>query len=90
MTPTVATIKAAVAECFCVDLSHRSETSDRPREIAMYLAREMTELSLDEIGRAFNEDATAVRQAVDLIDELAWNDTIFANTLKELRMAIGG
>lgn len=39
----------------------------------MYLAREMTELSLDEIGSAFREDATGVRDAVDLIDELAWN-----------------
>lgn len=90
MTPALATIKAAVAERYSVDLSHRSDTNTLPRQIAMYLAREMTELSLDEIGRAFDEDATAVRQAVDLIDELAWNDTMFANTLKELRMVIGG
>ena len=32
----------------------------------------------------------AVREAVDLIDELAWNDSVFANTLKDLRMMVTG
>ena len=90
MTPTVAAIKAAVTERYGIDLSRRFETATLPRRIAMYLAREMTELSLDEIGSAFDEDATGVREAVDLVDELAWNDPLFANTLKELRMMVTG
>ena len=64
MTPTVASIKAAVAQCYGIDLSRKSDTTTLPRQIAMYLAREMTELSLDEIGSAFDEDATGVREAV--------------------------
>ena len=90
MTPTLAAIKAAVVECYSVDLWPRSDTNIRPRQIAMYLAREMTELSPDEIGSAFDEDATGVREAVDSIDGLAWNDPVFANTLKELRMMVTG
>ena len=88
MTPTVAAIKAAVTERYGIDLSRRSETATLPRRIAMYLAREMTGLNPDEIGSAFNEEVTEVRQAVDSIDELAWNDTVFANTLKELRIMV--
>ena len=88
MTPTVAAIKAAVTERYSIDLSRGSETTTLPRRIAMYLAREMTGLSPDEIGSAFNGDAAAVRQAVDSIDELAWNDTVFANALKELRIMV--
>ena len=90
MTPTVAAIKAAVTERYGIDLSRRSETATLPRRIAMYLAREMTELSLDEIGSEFDEDARGVREAVDLVDEWAWNDPLFANTLKELRMMVTG
>ncbi len=86
MTPNLATIKAAVAGCYSVDLSYRSDSNTLPRQIAMYLAREMTELSLEEIGSAFHEDLTGVRDAVVLVDELAWNDTVFASKLKELRM----
>ena len=43
-----------------------------PRQIAMYLAKQMTEASLPEIGRQFgNKHHTTVMHSIGKIDELA-------------------
>ena len=58
----------------------RSRSLARPRQIAMYLAKQHTTNSLPEIGRKFsNRDHTTVIHAVKKIDELLKND----NDIKE-------
>ncbi len=55
--------------------SNRREIA-RPRQIAMYLAREMTQSSLPEIGRAFGgKHHTTVLHSIHRIEQLRHNDT---------------
>ncbi len=58
------------------DLSskRRSRSLARPRQVAMSLAKELTEHSLPEIGRAFDKDHTTVLHACKKIRELREDD----------------
>ncbi len=68
------TIQRRVAEFFQVDLqalrgARRERSILYPRQIAMYLCRNMTEASLPEIGKAFGgRDHTTVMHAVSKIE----------------------
>lgn len=59
-----------------------------PRQIAMMLTRELTELSLTQIGSEFNRDHTTVIHACDKIAEDARSDTAMSNLLEDLRRAV--
>src|SRR3954447_16171322 len=68
-TPSVATIQGAV--CSVVGISQPSMLSptrtlkvSRARQIAMYMSRELTSLSLADIARHFNRDHTTVLHAI--------------------------
>jgi chromosomal replication initiator protein DnaA len=66
-----------------VDLesAKRSRNLSHPRQIAMYICREMTDLSLPKIGEAFgNRDHTTVLHACDKIT----NDIKMNSSLKEI------
>ncbi|MEM8979204.1 MAG: chromosomal replication initiator protein DnaA [Pseudomonadota bacterium] len=61
----------------------------RPRQVAMYLAKQMTSKSLPEIGRRFgNRDHTTVMHGVRRIEELAQTDSQLADDLEILRRAL--
>ena len=87
-------IKHLVAESFGIpveELSSSKRTSDLAlaRQIAMYLSREYTEASLQQIGYGFNKkDHTTVLHACRKIDELLKNDlrvkSIVDNVRKKL------
>ncbi len=58
--------------------SRRSRTIARPRQIAMYLSKNLTSRSLPEIGRRFgNRDHTTVIHAVKKVEELRNKDNSF-------------
>ena len=58
--------------------SRRSRTVARPRQIAMYLSKNLTSRSLPEIGRRFgNRDHTTVIHAVKKVEELRNKDDSF-------------
>ncbi len=61
-----------------------------PRHASMYLARELTDLSLAQIGDYFGRDHSTVRHACEKVAELLANDTELATNLKQLRAEIGG
>ncbi|WP_093968469.1 chromosomal replication initiator protein DnaA [Actibacterium lipolyticum] len=88
---TVEEIQRRVGEHFNVRLSDligpkRTRTIARPRQIAMYLAKQMTSRSLPEIGRRFGgRDHTTVMHAVKRIDELRGLDNQIAEDLELLR-----
>ena len=81
---TMEEIQKRVAEHFQIRLSdmssaRRSRTVARPRQIAMYLAKQLTSRSLPEIGRAFGgRDHTTVIHAVRKVEELMKADAAFA------------
>ncbi len=62
---------------------HRSVA--RPRQIAMYLVRELLEQSYPEIGRAFGRDHTTVLSACRKVEELIESDAGFAQDVEALR-----
>jgi chromosomal replication initiator protein len=66
--------------------SRRTANVVRPRQVAMYLAKILTLRSLPEIGRRFGgRDHTTVLHAVRKIENLAGNDTVFAEEIEALK-----
>lgn len=64
----------------------RARSVARPRQVAMFLAKQLTSRSLPEIGRKFgNRDHTTVMHAVARIGELMERDTTFAEDVELLR-----
>ncbi len=77
---TIDEIQRKVAEYYNIRLAdmvsaRRARAVARPRQIAMYLAKQLTTRSLPEIGRKFGgRDHTTVMHAVRKIDELRGTD----------------
>jgi len=66
--------------------ARRSRSLARPRQIAMYLAKQHTTNSLPDIGRKFsNRDHTTVIHAVKKIDELIEKDNGIRQSVIEIR-----
>ena len=75
------------------DLTGKSRTQaiSLPRQIAMYLLREHTELSLEDIGRVFgNRDHTTVLYAVTKIRDRSVSDRLFREMLESLATRLVG
>ncbi len=69
--------------------ARRSRSLARPRQIAMYLAKQHTTNSLPDIGRKFsNRDHTTVIHAVKKINELIKNDNEIKESVAELKKKI--
>lgn len=88
---TIEDIQKKVAEHFQIRLSdmssaRRSRSVARPRQVAMYLSKQLTNRSLPEIGRKFGgRDHTTVMHAVKKIEELMRGDSAFAEDVDLLR-----
>ena len=66
--------------------ARRARNVARPRQVAMFLAKQLTSRSLPEIGRKFgNRDHTTVIHAIARIGELMERDTAFAEDVELLR-----
>jgi chromosomal replication initiator protein len=87
-------IQRRVAEFFGIKVSdlraqNRTKNIAFPRQIAMYLARQLTHSSLAEVGRAFGgKDHTTVLHAVDKIQSLLQDDLRFKKTVDILIQSI--
>ena len=90
---TIEHIQRKVAEFFGIKLSdmrakNRTKAVAFPRQIAMYLARQLTHASLAEVGRAFGgKDHTTVLHAVEKIQTLLQDDPKFKKTVDTLPRA---
>ncbi len=60
----------------------------RPRQIAIYLCRELSESTLKNIGAAFNRDHTTVMHSCDLINNQAQEDRNLREELEAIREKI--
>jgi len=89
-------IQKAVADHFGVKLSElRSDRKHKviamPRQVAMYLMREMTRCSFPDIGQRFGgRDHTTVMYAVKKIEKNLADDVSLRNTVDTLRKKIEG
>jgi chromosomal replication initiator protein len=93
---TIEAIQRAVAEQFGMKVSDLKQKNNSrnvvvPRQIAMYLAKQMTEASLPEIGRQFgNKHHTTVMHSIGKIDELRRTDKDLHRTLNKLHDLLNG
>ncbi|MGM7703288.1 chromosomal replication initiator protein DnaA [Pseudalkalibacillus sp. Hm43] len=93
-TLTIHDIQEMVGEKFNVRLEDfkakkRTKTVAFPRQIAMYLSREMTDFSLPKIGEEFGgRDHTTVIHAHEKISKLIGSDQQLQNKIKEIRDAL--
>lgn len=62
----------------------RSREILNARQIAMYLIRSMTSLSLDETGKLFKRDHTTALNGITKIENRMKNDNNFAETVKAI------
>jgi len=91
---TIEEIQKKVAEHFNIRVAdmhsaRRARQVARPRQVAMYLAKQLTARSLPEIGRKFGgRDHTTVMHAVKKIEELSARDSSFAEDVELLRRMI--
>lgn len=87
---TIVTIKQVVAEHYSLkmqdfEVRKRTRSVAFPRQIAMYLARELTDSSLPRIGEEFGgRDHTTVIHACDKIADDMKQDPAFAHTIEQL------
>ena len=88
---TIEEIQRKVAEHFNIRLSdmssaRRARAVARPRQIAMYLSKQLTSRSLPDIGRTFGgRDHTTVMHAVSRIESLIIEDSSIADDLELLK-----
>ncbi len=88
---TIEEIQKRVSEHFNVRVTdmhsaRRARAVARPRQVAMYLSKQLTSRSLPEIGRKFGgRDHTTVMHAVRKIEELKAGDPSFAEDIELLR-----
>ncbi len=88
---TVDEIQRKVAEHYTIKLAdmvsiRRARAVARPRQVAMYLCKQLTSRSLPEIGRKFGgRDHTTVIHAVKKVEELQASDASFAEDIELLR-----
>jgi chromosomal replication initiator protein len=88
---TIEEIQKRVAEHWNIRLTdmssaRRARAVARPRQVAMFLAKQLTSRSLPEIGRKFgNRDHTTVMHAVQRVGELMERDAAFAEDVELLR-----
>ena len=88
---TIEEIQKRVAEHYSIRLAdmhspRRARAVARPRQVAMYLSKQLTSRSLPEIGRKFGgRDHTTVMHAVRKIEELRASDHSFNEDIELLR-----
>ncbi|WP_343560863.1 chromosomal replication initiator protein DnaA [Kiloniella sp. b19] len=88
---TIEEIQKRVAEHFNIKVadmhsSRRARAVARPRQIAMFLSKQLTSRSLPDIGRKFGgRDHTTVMHAVRKIEELVETDLEFSEDVELLR-----
>jgi chromosomal replication initiator protein len=90
----ILSIQEAVAQTFGVTVEELSKEGgprmvSMPRQVAIYLSREMTGSSAAEIGRYFGgKDPSTIRYSIIRIHELRRTDTALDNALSRFEAAL--
>ncbi len=87
---SIANIQQIVSDFFNISIDHiigktRKRNIVVARQLGMYFAKKMTELSLKEIGKQFgNRDHTTVMHSIKTINDLIDTDSLFKDTFNRL------
>lgn len=89
LVPSTSVILDEVAKIYNVPVSKLLSTARTkelvvPRQIAMYLIRSMTGLSLPDIGKKFNRDHSTVLHSINKVEVQLANDPSFSGQLKDI------
>jgi chromosomal replication initiator protein len=93
---TIEDIQKRVAEHYGLRMAdmlsaRRARAVARPRQVAMYLTKQLTPRSLPEIGRKFGgRDHTTVMHAIRRIEELRAEDAVLNDDIEKLRRYFTG
>ncbi|MGH6945474.1 MAG: chromosomal replication initiator protein DnaA, partial [Geminicoccaceae bacterium] len=93
---TIEEIQKRVAEHFAIKVAdmhsaRRARAVARPRQVAMYLAKQLTPRSLPEIGRKFGgRDHTTVMYAIRKIEDLRATEPLMSDDIETLRRLLHG
>ena len=93
---TIEEIQRRVAEHYGIRLTdmhsaRRARAVARPRQVAMYLAKQLTPRSLPEIGRKFGgRDHTTVMYAIRKIEDLRTTEPLLSDDIETLRRLLHG
>jgi chromosomal replication initiator protein len=93
---TIEEIQKRVAEHYGIRLAdmhsaRRARAVARPRQVAMYLAKQLTPRSLPEIGRKFGgRDHTTVIYAIRKVEDLRTGDPSLSEDIETLRRLLHG
>ena len=95
LNPTPEMIIREVSRYYCIPVeklrgSGRSKDMVLPRQVAMYLVREMTDYSLPEIGKVFSRDHTTVLHSINKIENYLKETSEMDNIIKTLKANIRG
>ena len=91
--PSIARIKREVAASFGIEVDALSKKSNarkiaQPRQLAMFLCRELTEASLKEIARSFGKDHSTVLYSVRITAKKIQKDEALRSTLQSLQLSL--
>jgi chromosomal replication initiator protein len=93
---TIEEIQRRVAEHYGIRIAdmhsaRRARAVARPRQVAMYLAKQLTPRSLPEIGRKFGgRDHTTVMYAIRKIEDLRTTEPLMSDDIETLRRLLHG
>jgi chromosomal replication initiator protein len=93
---TPESIRQAVADEWSVSVDaliskKRTKELTVPRQVAMFLIRELLDLSLVETGRLFGgRDHSTVIHSINKVDEVQQSDPVFSSRVDAVRKRIGG
>lgn len=87
---TIETIQAAVEDFYHVSHSDlvskkRSRSIVHPRQVAIYLARELVNTTYKDIGKAFNKDHSTIMHSFDLIEKGLKEDRNLREEIEAIR-----
>ncbi|MDR0290691.1 MAG: chromosomal replication initiator protein DnaA [Treponema sp.] len=91
---SIEVIQKAVAEFYSLstnDLKGKKRTQKivNPRQVSMFICREMTDFSTTEIGEAFGgRDHTTVMHSIDKIQNLLVSDPVLESTIENLKRQV--
>lgn len=95
LNPTPELILREVSRYYCIPVeklqgSGRAKDMVLPRQVAMYLIREMTGYSLPEIGKVFSRDHTTVLHAINKVENYLAETSEMDNIIRTLKANIRG
>lgn len=93
LSVNVNSIKKIVGKHFNIKMEdfnskRKTQSVAWPRQIAMFLTTDLTDLSLPEIGREFNRDHSTVVHARDMVKEKIERDPFFAAEINQIILDI--